>query len=446
MPVDERIRTYISDQLLSGDIETQLEIVIADIINLLGTVPVDAVHTSAYLSYFLSSRSMRSDNDVEQAAFAVHMTFLFRRLYNDATFIMRLRAGPLTDGYGVLLSFYRIHHAFTFNGLRSPLGPVTLDPLNPLRMLQIIVGAAYGPWSVHIRLMGEIRDYHHTRVRHYATTQHIEMGRLRAPTHQQFSVATWNMQGTSETFNTKWRTKVLELARTNDVVLIQEAGVSPLSARLISYLNVQDQFGTTYVVAQLLWDAGTTSRPESYHVFYLDVKRLRVSLAIVVAASRDIDVREVVVLSDGLPDSHGAPVTRPAFGVQIRRQSPAPQPPTETVTVFSFHAISGGGPNAPRMLREVSWHTETPYVLAGDFNRDPRAVNSAYPSRRGNWISPPDIAQLVMAEGPTHPGTEPQNMLDYAVTNGTSEATRAGRVDTLGPSDHLAVSYRICFP
>jgi len=446
MPVDQRIRTYIADQLLSGDIETQLEVVISDIVNLLGTAPADAVHTSAYLSYFLSSQSMRSDNEVEQAAFAVHMTFLFRRLYNDASFIMHLRAGPLTDGYAVLLNFYRIHYAFTLNGLRSPLGPLTLDYGNPLRMLQIIVGAAYGPWSVHIRLMGEMRDYHHTRIRRYATTQHIELGRLRAPTHQQFQVATWNMQGTSETFNTKWRTKVLELARANDVVLIQEAGVSPLSARLVSYLNVQDQFGTTYVVAQLLWEAGTTSRPEHYHVFYLDVKRLRVNLAIVVAASRDIDVREVVVLSDGLPDTNGDPITRPALGVQIRRQSPAPQPPTETVTVFSFHAISGGGVNAPRMLREISWHTETPYVLAGDFNRDPRITNSAYPSRRGNWISPPDIAQLAMAEAATHPSTDPQNMLDYAVTNGSSEVTRGGRVDTLGPSDHLAVSYQFSFP
>lgn len=446
MPVDERIHAYIADQLLSDDIETQLEIVIIDIVNLLGTAPVDAVHTSAYLSYFLSSQRMRSDNDIEQAAYAAHMTALFRRLYNDTTFITHLREGSLTDGYCVLLNFYRIHYAFTLNGLRSPMGPLTLDYGNPLRMLQIIVGAAYGPWSVHIRLMGEIRDYHHTRIRRYAATQHIELGRLRAPTHQQIRVATWNMQGTSETFNTKWRTKVLELARANDVVLIQEAGVSPLSALLSGYLNVQDQFGTTYVIAQLLWEAGTTSRPENYHVFFLDVKRLRVNLAIVVAASRDIDVRDVVVLSDGLPDSNGDPVTRPALGVQIRRQSPAPQPPSEPVTVFSFHAISGGGSNAPRMLREISWHTETPYVLAGDFNRDPRATNSAYPSRRGNWVSPPEIAHLVMAEGATHPSTAPQNMLDYAVTNGTSELARGGSVDTLGPSDHLAVSYQFSFP
>ncbi|MGV6397490.1 endonuclease/exonuclease/phosphatase family protein [Pseudomonas caspiana] len=445
MPVDQRIRAYIADQLLTGDIETQLEVVITDIVNLLGTAPADAVHTSAYLSYFLSSQRMRSDNDVEQAAYAAHMTVLFRRIYNDATFIMHLRAGPVTDGYCVLLNFYRIHYAFTLNGLRSPLGPLTVDFGNPLRMLQIIVGAAYGPWSVHIRLMGEIRDYHHARIRHYATTQHIELGRLRAPTQQQFSVATWNMQGTSETSNTKWRTKVLELARANDVVVIQEAGVSPFSARLVSYLYVQDQFGTTYTIAQLLWEAGTSSRPENYHVFYLDVKRLRVNLAIVVAASTDIDVRDVVVLSDGLPDTDGAPITRPALGVQIRRQSPSLQSPTEIVTVLSFHAISGGGANAPRMLREISWHTGTPYVLAGDFNRDPRAITSAYPSRRGNWISPPDIAQLVMAESSTHPSTAPQNMLDYAITNGTSDVARGGRVDTLGPSDHLAVSYKFSF-
>jgi endonuclease/exonuclease/phosphatase family metal-dependent hydrolase len=446
MPVDQRIATYITDQLLSGDIETQLEVVITDIVNLFNTAPANAVHTSAYLSYFLSSQRIRSDNEVEQAAYAVHMTVLFRRIYNDAIFIMHLRAAPLADGYALVLNFYRIHYALTLNGLRSPLGPVTLDYANPLRMLQIIVGAAYGPWSVHIRLMGAIRDYHHTRIRRYATTQYIELGRLRALTNQQFRIATWNMQGTSESFNTKWRTKILELARANDVVLIQEAGVSPLSARLTGYLNVQDQFGTPYSVAQLLWEAGTTSRPENYHVFYLDVKRLRVNLAIVVAASTDIDVREVVVLSDGLPDDNGDPITRPALGVQLRRTRPLQQNPTDTITAFNFHAISGGGVNAPRMLREISWHTETPYVLAGDFNRDPRPTNAGYPSRRGNWISPPDIAQMVMANGSTHPSTDPQNMLDYAIANGTSEVTRAGRVDTLGPSDHLAVSYVFSFP
>ncbi|CAM3222427.1 hypothetical protein BZK31_01710 [Pseudomonas floridensis] len=443
MPVDDRLRLYIDTHLHDGDIQTQLEVVITDIMDLLSTVPTSAIHTSAYLAYSFSRLLMRSDNDNMQADYASHMTLLFRRLYNDSTFIVRLNAGTRADGYAVLLNLYRIHHAFTMNGLRSPDGPLLLDANDPLRMLQIIVGAAYGPWPAHIRMMGAIRDYYHARIRRYVNTQHIELGRLHATTTQQIRVATWNMQGTSETSNTKWRTKVLELARANDVVAIQEAGVSPFSSRLITRLSLQDQFGTAYRVDQLIWEAGTASRPETYHVFFLDVQRLRVNLAIVVPANRDIDVRDMVVVSDGLPDSNGAPVTRPALGVQIRRQS-AVNP--ETVTVFSFHAISGGGPNAPRMLREISWHTQTPYILVGDFNRDPRVSNTAYPARRGNWISPPDIAQLVMANGSTHPSTAPQAMLDYAVANGTSETPRSGRIDTMGPSDHLAVSYEFSFP
>lgn len=441
MPVDERIRTYIQDQLLSGDIETQLEVVITDIVILLGAVPGNAVHTSAYLAYFLSTQCMRSSNDTEQAEYATHVTLLFRRLYNDATFITHLRAGPRVESYAILLNFYHVHHAFTMNGLTSAQGPHNLNYGDPLRMLQIIVGATYGPWPAHIRLMGAIRDYHHTRIRHYANSQHIELGRPPAAATQQFRVATWNMQGSSETSNTKWRTKVLELARAHDVVAIQEAGVSPFSSRFVTHLSIQDQFGTSYQIAQHLWEAGTTSRPESYHLFFLDVQRLRVNLAIVVAANTDIDVRNVAVVSDGLPDSNDAPITRPALGVQLRRQG-ASQP----ITVLSFHAISGGGVNAPRMLREISWHTETPYVLVGDFNRDPRAINTAYPPRQGNWISPPDIAQLVMANGSTHPATGPQSMLDYAVANGTSDIPGSGRVDTLGPSDHLAVSYQFSFP
>lgn len=446
MPVDGHIRTYIQDQLLSGDIETQLEVVITEIVTLLSAVPDNAVHTSAYLSYFLSSERMRSNNDSAQAEYAMHLNFLFRRLYNDSGFITQLRAGPRAEGYAVLLNLYRVHFALTMNGLRSPQGPTTLDYGDPLRMLQIIVGAAYGPWPAHIRLMGAIRDYHHTRIQRYAGTHHIELGRLPAPTNQRLRVTTWNMQGTSETSDTKWRTKILALARANDVVAIQEAGVRPFSSLHVGTLLIQDQFGTAYVVEQYLWEAGTHSRPENYHLFFMDVQRLRVNLAIVVAASTDIEVRDAVVLSDGLPDSTGAPITRPALGVQLRRRNALLQRPTETITVFSFHAISGGGVNAPRMLREISWHTETRYVLVGDFNRDPRAINSANPSRGGNWISPPDIAQLVMANDSTHPSTGPQAMLDYAVANGTSDFTRDGRVDTPGPSDHLAVSYEFSFP
>jgi hypothetical protein len=51
-----------------------------------------------------------------------------------------------------------------------------------------------------------------------------------------------------------------------------------------------------------------------------------------------------------------------------------------------------------------------------------------------------------MANGSTHPATGPQSMLDYAVANGTSDIPGSGRVDTLGPSDHLAVSYQFSFP
>lgn len=446
MPIDERIRTYMEDELLSNEFQTQLEVVIRDIVTLLGSAPANAVHTSAYLSYFLSVNVIRSSNEARQAEYSTQMNALFRRLYNDNTFIAHFQASSRVDSLAVLLNFYRIHHALTMNGLRSPHGPATLDYGDPLRMLQIVVGAVYGPWPAHIRLMSEIRDYYHTRVRHYAGTPHIEIGRIRAVTGQQFNIATWNMQGTSETSNTKWRTRVLELARANDVVMIQEAGVSPFSSTLSTYLHIQDQFGTPYVVAQLLWQAGTTSRPENYHVFFLDVQRLRVNLAIVVAASRDIDVRDVVIVSDGLPDTDGAPNYRPALGVQIRRQPPQSSPLAETVTAFSFHALSNGGSNAARMLREISWHTETPYVVTGDFNRDPRPINAAYPARRGNWISPPDIAQLVLANGSTHPSDSPQTMLDYAVTNGTSEVSRSGHVGTLGPSDHLAVSYKFSFP
>ncbi|MCW2270813.1 MULTISPECIES: hypothetical protein [Pseudomonas] len=106
----------------------------------------------------------------------------------------------------------------------------------------------------------------------------------------------------------------------------------------------------------------------------------------------------------------------------------------------NLHAISGGGANAPRLLREVSWHVSAPYVMLGDFKRDPR-VSDPQHADRGNWVSPPDIAQVVPANGSTHPSTAPQNMLDYAVSNGTLAPLTPGRVGVAGPSDHLPVSY-----
>ncbi|WP_175649410.1 endonuclease/exonuclease/phosphatase family protein [Pseudomonas sp. Marseille-P9899] len=443
MPVDKSIADYIDAHLTPGladtALQTQFEIIARDIVLLLPTAPETAQHTAAYLSYVVSFQYMRSRNETEQAYFARALSESFARLYNDNTLIRVLHAVPRAQLYLTLLSFYHLHHALIMNGLRSHAGPFFLDASDALRRLQHIVGAACGPWHAHIRLQGSIRDYFRARVMVHNGSPQIEIGRpAESGPARRFGIATWNMQGASASTESKWRTRVRQLARVNDIVVLQEAGSVPASAMLSAQLRVYDQFGVAHQIDHYLWNLGTAARPEAYHVFFFDVQRLRVNLAIVVRGASDLDIHDMVVVSDGV--SVAAPTYRPAMGIRVRNWSALHH---EHVTVFNFHAISGGGVNSSRVLREVSWHTETPFVMLGDFNRDPRPASSR--PNAGNWISPPDIARLELANGPTHPAEQPQAMLDYAVSNGTATPSAPGIVGLPGPSNHSDVSYHFSF-
>ncbi|WP_110973133.1 endonuclease/exonuclease/phosphatase family protein [Pseudomonas huaxiensis] len=443
MPIDKRIADYIDTHLTPGlsetQLQTQFEISVRDIVLLLPTAADNAQHTAAYLAYVVSFQYMRSSNEQEQANFARGLSGSFARLYNDSTLMPALHAAPRAQLYSTLVIFYHLHHALIMNGLRSQSGPFFLDAYDALRCLQHIVGAACGPWHAHIRLQGSVRDYYHARVMVHNGSPQIEIGR--APDNGpnlNFDVSTWNMQGASASTESKWRTKVLQLARANDIVVLQEAGAVPASATLTSQIQTNDQFGISHQVDHYLWNLGTSARPEAYHVFFFDVQRLRVNLAIVVRGTSPLEIHDVAIVSDGV--SVTAPNYRPAMGIRVRSRSALHH---EHVTVFNFHAISGGGVNASRVLREVSWHIETPFVMLGDFNRDPRP--SASQPNTGNWVSPPDIARIELANGPTHPSTQPQAMLDYAVSNGTAMPANPGVVGLPGPSNHSDVSYQFTF-
>lgn len=442
MPLDNAIRSYIDSHLIVGLADdvffNELEVILVDIFELLPASPLDARASASYLAYVISRQYMRSANQVQQSRLARRLSQLLRRLYHDPAIIGPLSRSPARDGFALLLVLYRLHYVLTMNGLLAEGAPLLLDVGDPLRALQVIVGAAFGPWHAHIRLQGGLRDYYHCRIRDQAGSPQMEIGRFRGATvGLELRLATWNMQGTSANAESKWRTRLLQLARVNDLVVIQEAGTPPASAQLVTRLDVPDQFGSFHPVEQYLWQAGTLARPEIYQVYFLDVQRLRVNLALVLRADIRVDIREVLVIADGVPESGSLPGARPALGVRLRRRAGgATASAMEEVTVYNFHALSGGGSNAPRMLREVSWHTDTPYVLLGDFNRDPAA---------GNWVSPQDLARIHVANGNTHPSTAAVSMLDYALVNGTTEPIAPGVVDTPGPSDHLPVSYVIRF-
>lgn len=441
MPIDKTIRRYIDQHLIDGlDDEVffnETEVILLDILELLGSSPLAAQPTASYLAYVISRQYMRSADQARQCRFAQRLTLLLRRLFNDAQVIALIARGRDDDGFAVLLVIYRLHYVLTMNGLLAERGPLDLDSGDPLRLLQFAVGASHGPWQGLIQLQGGLRDYYHARVCRDEGAAWIEIGRARpAAAGLELRLATWNMQGTAASAESKWRTRVLQLARLNDVLVLQEAGAPPGSAGLVVRMDVPDQFGSHQEVDQYLWQAGTSARPEWYQVYFLDVQRLRVNLAVVVRSSAQLDVRSVVVIADGVPQSGALPVARPALGLRLRRRVEGAGVSAQEVTVYNFHALSGGGYNAPRMIREISWHTDTPYVVLGDFNRDPAA---------DNWVSPEDLARIQPAGGATHPATAPVRMLDYALVNGSTGPIQPGVVDAPGPSDHLAVSYVMQF-
>ena len=445
MPIDTTIRRYIDNHLVEGlDDETffnEVEVILLDTFQLLASSPYDAQPTASYLAYAISRQYMRSANQAQQCRFAQRLTLLLRRLYNNGETIAMLGRTPGREPLALLLVVYRLHVVLTLNGLLAERGPFDLDIGDPLRALQFIVGAAFGPWQGMIQLQGGLRDYYHARIRRETGAPLIEIGRPSpVGVGLELRLATWNMQGTAATAESKWRTRLLQLARLNDVVVIQEAGAPPGSAEQVVRIDVPDQFGAHQEVDQYLWHAGTATRPETYQVYFLDVQRLRVNLAIVIRSSAQLDVRNVMVIADGVPQSGSLPVSRPALGVRLRRRGDGAVSRQE-VTVYNVHALSGGGYNAPRMIREISWHTDTPYVVLGDFNRDPRPSAAG----GGNWVSPESLARIAPASGNTHPATAPAHMLDYALVNGTREPLQPGVVDSPGPSDHLAVSYVMHF-
>lgn len=447
MPVDTTVRYYIENNILlmitEEAFENEVDIVFMDALALLARAPRDCVHTLAYLGYRLSERLMRSTKHEAQARYAACMTRLLQRWYSDQSVLQPLQAAAAVHRLGVMVMLYQLHHTLIMNGLRSDEGPHLLDPGEALRVLQQGVMATVGPWQAHIRLHGRIRDYYHVRLNQAAgSAAQIDIGRS-GRNELEIRVATWNLQGVSETTDTKWLTGVLPLLRGRDVVVLQEVGTPPRSAVLQTTEQVDDQFGVTRRVDVYAWQAGTRTRPEEYRIYYFNVQRLRVNLAIVVPYPGVFTVNQVAIISDGLGTADsGAPAYRPALGVRLRRRAVAGSTPE--LSVFNLHAISNGGANAARVLREISWHTDTPFVLLGDFNRDPREAVPPDPAR-GNWVSPEDIARIELAAGETHPSVAPRNMLDYAVTNGTSRVPAPGHVVAAGASDHRAVYYTLNF-
>lgn len=448
MPINQNLRNLIDTTIVqnqsAADFEKALSAILEDLFSLATTAVNDVIDTSAYLAYRISSVLMRSSNFALQGDYAQAASSAFGYIYNSSTFPAFGTQVAREIGLELFRNLYNFHTALVRNGM---LATPTIDTYAPLMALSSFVGTTYGPPNAIIRIHSQLPCDHRIRLIYANNTYHLEIGAFNASgSARNIKSATWNMQGESGDNESKWTTYVAQLATRNDFVFLQEAGAPPASAQLVAHLHVVDQFGIDRTVDQYRWNIGTSSRPQWYHIYFYDVGRVRVNLAIVTPETSPLTIRDVIIISDG-PGNPDQNEYRPFLGVRVQGVNSTDI--SADTTLYSFHAISGGGANAPRMVREVSWHSETNYAVFGDFNRDPRVPDPAYPLRTGNWISPPGIARIDEAAADTHPGTNPpqtSTMLDYAVSSGNSTIPAAGTVTNMQTSDHYSVEFVINFP
>lgn len=219
------------------------------------------------------------------------------------------------------------------------------------------------------------------------------------------STVTWNMQGGTNTTESKWVTFVTQLVNAYDVVCLQEAGALPASAvGAISpgWITMAPPAGFVWQYAT--WNLGTIGRPRIVYILWgnSDPTGNRVNLAV-------CSLIPPTWLLYGAPGLAGG---RPSLGMQILGDN-----------VYTLHAFSGGGGDAGGLITNINGGP-APWFALGDYNRDPTT-----------WAPPAGV--LCPPDGPTHQGG---GKLDYMVKS--AGAAQTGQVQTDGPwSDHLYVVY-----
>ena len=182
---------------------------------------------------------------------------------------------------------------------------------------------------------------------------------------------TWNMQGGNDSLDNKWNKFVKQLVREKTYVCLQEAGKLPAS-------NVSDEdpppgddsIDENYQWRYVKWNIGTRDRPEDVYVFWMlrSASQVRVSLAICSKAKADRLLFINPVIANG----------RPSIGIELGPDR-----------VYTLHALSSGGGDAPGLVRAIAGGPQPWYAL-GDYNREPNSWEGKLPE--GSIIDPPDKA------------------------------------------------------
>ncbi|MBL8297620.1 MAG: cytolethal distending toxin subunit B family protein [Rhodanobacteraceae bacterium] len=184
---------------------------------------------------------------------------------------------------------------------------------------------------------------------------------------------TWNLQGSSANKEAKWNVNVRAVLLSGvDIMAIQEAGMPPASATLISN-NVRPLHNPSSLpvpVNYLEWNLGTRSRPDIRYIFFAhnDSGANRVNVAIV---TRHLPNEVILWRPHGLYVS-----ARPLLGVRFGSDF-----------YFSIHASARQGWDAPHIVRNIMENSSDrctalhmhgcEVMIMGDFNREPASLNSA---------------------------------------------------------------------
>ncbi len=226
------------------------------------------------------------------------------------------------------------------------------------------------------------------------------------------------MQGATGFRESKWNTDVkrLFLNLGADIICLQEAGVPPATAISFPFPGWIAGGDPGIPWAFLQWNLGTRSRPKFVYIFWIqcDPGANRNNLAIVSKQQPNA----VVVVNGGIPGA------RPAIGIQLFIDGVA-------VNIYSLHAFSGGGGNAPALLNNIH-AVGGPWFALGDYNRDP-----------GTWAHvalPPGTNGCPHNGSITHPSSGTN--LDYAFIN-PAPSVKGVVLDNFIVSDHYPVGYQI---
>lgn len=223
-------------------------------------------------------------------------------------------------------------------------------------------------------------------------------------------IVTWNMQGGNAITENKWNLCVNPLfnAGYSNAVCIQECGALPASAVQAQVFVVPDPSnpGATVNVVCYSWSG-------KFVTFYQwDVNGNRCNLAI---------VTRVLPTQVWLLMGAGAAQWRPVLGVQAGGQQ-----------IFTIHAISPGGADAPGLIQAVQGLGLASFHVLGDYNAIPSVLTPNLPA--GVTVS--------ATTAPTYATTNPTSVYDYDVSSQGHGMLGSNVVTDLVFSDHYPARFQ----